>query len=318
MSVYMDCFGSTHVGRKRSVNEDQFLIADLTKSLRVHYTSLALDHQTRLFGNSQGKLLMVADGMGGHEAGERASTLAVDGIATYMLNTLRWYFRLDEQDDNDFQEDLQAAIEHCQKLMERETAAIPQRHGMGTTLTMAYVIWPRLYVVHVGDSRCYLLRNGRLSQLTRDHTMAQLYREAIDGPTQGKPPADGPLSHALWNVIGGDDDKITTEVYRADLKIGDSVLLCTDGLTRHVNDGVIQDRLASDASASELCEEFINLANGAGGSDNISVVVARFTDSQQNPPPLEVTEESISDPKKSSRPEPTPAGTLEDTLPLAD
>ena len=81
MAIQMDCYGMTDIGKKRSSNEDQFLIADLSKSLRVHQTSLGLDHQTRLFGGSQGHLLVVADGMGGCAAGERASTLAIDSLA---------------------------------------------------------------------------------------------------------------------------------------------------------------------------------------------------------------------------------------------
>ena len=103
-SGQMDVHGVTHVGRKRPTNEDQFLIADLKKSLSVYQTSLDHDHQTRLFGGSQGQLLLVADGMGGHEAGQRASTIAVDSIATYILNTMRWFFRLDEVSDEDFQD----------------------------------------------------------------------------------------------------------------------------------------------------------------------------------------------------------------------
>src|SRR5687767_948111 len=102
----MDVHGLTHVGMRRPTNEDQFLIADLKKSMRVDQTSLGLHHQSWLFGNSQGKLLLVADGMGGHEAGERASTIAVDSIATYALNTMHWFFRLEEEVDDDFKDAL--------------------------------------------------------------------------------------------------------------------------------------------------------------------------------------------------------------------
>lgn len=275
MAGQLDCFGATHIGNKRTANEDQFLIADLNKSLRVHQTSLGLDHQTRLFGNSQGKLLLVADGMGGHEAGERASTLAVDGIATYALNTMRWFFRLDEQSDDDFQDDLKAAMEHCQDALSREVEASPQRKGMGTTLTMGYIIWPRLYVVHVGDSRCYLHHNGKLQQLTRDHTMAQLYEES-QSSRLGDEPSHGRQQHVLWNVIGGHEEDLTPEVSRSTLEMGDTLLLCTDGLTRHVDDDELKRRLSSDASAEELCETLIQRALDGGGSDNVTVVVGKF------------------------------------------
>ena len=169
----MDCYGLTDVGRVRAVNEDQFLIADLGKSMLIHQTSLSHEDHTRLFGGSQGKLLLVADGMGGHAEGKRASTIAVQTLAHYVLNTMSWFYRLQEGHEADLQEELQAALEECQKSIEVAASASAERRGMGTTLTMAYVLWPRLYVVHAGDSRCYLLRDARLERVTTDHTMAQ-------------------------------------------------------------------------------------------------------------------------------------------------
>ena len=285
-SGQMDVHGVTHVGRKRPVNEDQFLIADLKKSLSVYQSSLGLDHQTRLFGGSQGNLLLVADGMGGHEAGERASTIAVDSIATYTLNTMRWFFRLDEVSDEDFQDELKAALEHCQSIIGIEADAIPQRRGMGTTLTMAYVIWPRMYVVHAGDSRCYLFRNSILKQITRDHTMSQLFKERSDAAAEGEMPNDLESSHGsnvLWNVLGGGSDDLTPDVYRANLQIGDTLLLCTDGLTKHLSDDRIKEYLNKDEPAENICQGLVEAANTDGGSDNITVVVARLCEHTDEP-----------------------------------
>src|SRR5436190_543537 len=93
MKGRMECYGLTDVGRSRVNNEDQFLIADLSKSMRIHQTSLGLDDQTRLFGSSQGILLLVADGMGGQAAGELASRIAVDALTRYLLNTMHWFWR---------------------------------------------------------------------------------------------------------------------------------------------------------------------------------------------------------------------------------
>lgn len=278
-SGQMDVQGATHVGRKRSTNEDQFLIADLKKSMRVHQTSLGLDHQTRLFGGSQGKLLLVADGMGGHESGERASTIAVDSIATYALNTMRWFFRLDQDSEEDFDEELKASLEHCQAMIGAESEAIPQRQGMGTTLTMAYVIWPRMFVLHVGDSRCYLLRDSVLQQITRDHTMSQLFSDHSQLQVEGdllKEKETERWSNVLWNVLGGGSDDLMPEVSRADLQLGDTLLLCTDGLTKHLSDDRITRQLGRDDSAENICQRLIDEANDRGGSDNITVVVARF------------------------------------------
>mgnify|MGYP002623470071 CR=1 FL=1 len=309
MSGKLDCHGMTDVGRRRETNEDQFLIADLNKSLRVHQTSLALDHQTRLFGNSQGNLLLVADGMGGHDAGERASTLAVDGVVAYTLNTLRWFFRLDGQSDDDFEEDLRAAMEHCQQLLNQESKALPQRRGMGTTLTLAYVIWPRMYVVHVGDSRCYVFRGGQLTQLTRDHTMAELYRESLETSPDAEGDSERRMTHILWNVVGGTRDDLSPEVHRFALELDDTVLLCSDGLTRHVSDDAIAAQLRANGSAEQLCRQLVDEANRQGGEDNITAVVARFLETDNNlferaasveeplhEPPADPTSDTVPDP----------------------
>lgn len=315
MAGKMECFGATDTGCRRKTNEDQYLIADLNKSLQIHQTSLALDHQTRLFGNSQGKLILVADGMGGHQAGQRASTLAVDGIATYVLNTLRWFIRLDSQSDDDFQDDLKAAMEHCQDVLSREMRALPQNNGMGTTLTMAYIVWPRLWVVHVGDSRCYLYRDEKLKQITRDHTVAQLYKENHAESDQSDSD-DAPYRHLLWNVIGGSEDKLQPEVYHLTLELGDTLLLCTDGLTHHLDDSSIAQCLRTNVPLKQVCETLIQRANTAGGNDNTTVAIARFSDvdseMQQQEQSAEVpATEPASDPFADTDPyEEMPAATV--------
>ena len=157
----MDCYGLTDVGQVREVNEDQFLIADLSKSMLVHQTSLGHEDHTRLFGGSQGQLLLVADGMGGQAAGQQASAIAVQTLERYVLNAMPWFFRLQESLEDDHRDELKVALEACQRGIEAAAEASPARRGMGTTLTMAYVVWPRLYVVHVGTSRCYLFRRPR-------------------------------------------------------------------------------------------------------------------------------------------------------------
>src|SRR5689334_20253096 len=147
----MDCHGVSDVGRRRAANEGQFLIADLSKSMLIHQTSLSHEDHTRLFGGSQGKLLLVADGMGGHAEGKRASSLAVQTMAHYVLNTMHWFFRLEEGREADLHEELKTALEECQRSIETAAAGNPERARMGTTLTMAYILWPRLYAVHAGD-----------------------------------------------------------------------------------------------------------------------------------------------------------------------
>src|SRR5205823_2338219 len=132
----MDCSGLTDPGRVREDNDDQYLIASLSKSMQVHQTSLDLDEQTRLFGASQGKLLLVADGVGGSAGGRRASTLAVNSLTTYLLNTMDWFFRLRADREDQLLGDLKAALEYCQERIRAEAERFPERRGMGTTLTM--------------------------------------------------------------------------------------------------------------------------------------------------------------------------------------
>ncbi len=274
MKGKMDCHGMTDVGRKRTNNEDQFLIADLNKSMRVHQTSLQVDDQTRLFGNSQGILLLVADGMGGAAAGERASQIAVDSLTRYLLNTMHWFLRLDHEGEDDFLENLKSALEHCQADILAEADRAPEQRGMGTTLTMAYVIWPRLYVVHAGDSRCYLARDSQLRQITTDHTMAQQLVEK--GALRPEEAESSRLSHVLWKVVGGGGEKVNPEVLKAELTLGDTLLLCTDGLHKHVPDEQIVQTLALNLPAAETCHRLVDAANSAGGSDNVTVVVSHF------------------------------------------
>jgi serine/threonine protein phosphatase PrpC len=276
----VDCHGITDVGRERESNQDQYLVADLQKSMRVHYTSLGVEDQTRLYGGSQGKLFLVADGMGGHAAGERASSLAVDCVIEYLLNTTHSLFRLheDSADDDVFCDDLKAAFDHCQTKYNAEVQAMPNRRGMGTTLTIAYVVWPRLYVVHVGDSRAYLFRGSHLEQITKDHTVAQEY---VDNGFMSEAEAKtSRLSHMRWNTVGDDSCETRPEVHKAELQMGDKLLICTDGLTRHVSDNKLAAVLQLDQRAEKLCAELIQMANEAGGSDNITAIVAQFKETE--------------------------------------
>ena len=125
----MDCFGLTDMGKVREANEDQFLISDLVKSMLIHQTSLSHEDHTRLFGNSQGQLLLVADGMGGHAAGQHASSIAVQSLARYVLNTMPWFFRLQESQENDLDEELIAALEAASEASKLLSRAAPSVGG---------------------------------------------------------------------------------------------------------------------------------------------------------------------------------------------
>jgi PPM family protein phosphatase len=278
MITRMDCCGITDVGRARSSNQDHFLVADLNKSMRVHSTSLNIDDETRIYGGSQGKLLVVADGMGGEAEGERASTIAVDQVTTYVLNSLGWCFRLEEGSEHDFEEGLKEALESCQRSIHRVADQHPEMKSMGTTMTMAYIIWPRAFIVHVGDSRCYLSHGDELEQITQDHTMGAALAQAQQLTREEARQA--PMRHVLWNVLGGRSDELSVDTYKLALRPGDSLLLCTDGLYDMIADETLHEVLTSEATAEEACRKLVELANENGGKDNITAIVARFLSPQ--------------------------------------
>src|SRR5918999_3491161 len=162
-------FGVTDKGKVRTTNEDQFLIAELTKVMRVWQTSLQ-DPKLQV-GEERAHLFLVADGMGGHRAGERASALAVAAIEQFTLDSFRWFFGSDRPEEERVLAQFQSAIRHADARILEEAAEHPELSGMGTTVTMAFHLGAQLCVIHVGDSRAYLFRDGELHQLTQDHTL---------------------------------------------------------------------------------------------------------------------------------------------------
>ncbi|RMF41981.1 MAG: serine/threonine-protein phosphatase [Planctomycetota bacterium] len=270
--------GATDIGQKRSTNQDHFLIADLNKSMLVQATSLQMHAQSRLYGMSHGKLFMVADGMGGHSGGDRASALALDLLIAQLLNSMHWFFQVDierEDREQDFIRDLRQLIQRAHAGIEREAHADLARRGMGTTLTMAYVIWPWMYVVHAGDSRCYLVRDGVIERLTRDHTISnQLMEQGGMTPAEAE---QSKWSNVLYNALGAGGEGVEPEIRKVNLRPEDTILLCTDGLYRYVNDEELLSLLSSELDPEKACRELIDTANARGGADNITVVIGRLT-----------------------------------------
>lgn len=274
----MDCFGQTDIGFRRAANEDQFLIADLNKAMRIHQTSLSLDDNETLFGTSQGILLLVADGMGGHTAGDKASRLAVETLTSSLLNSVPWFFSGSAEGDEDLKESLENALHRCEERLKTEATHHPQSNGMGTTLTAAYINWPRATLIHAGDSRCYLFRDQKLTQITKDHTVAQQLSEG--GKFRSEDLEHSRWAHMLWNSIGTGASAVKPEVHQFNLKLGDALLLCTDGLVRHIGNPEIAELLNLGQTSQSICEALIERAKNYGGSDNITVVSARFLNQQ--------------------------------------
>jgi serine/threonine protein phosphatase PrpC len=268
-------FGMTDQGAVRETNEDQFLIATLTKAIRIQQISLA--QAATLCGKDEGHVFLVADGFGGAPAGEQASALAVESIEAFLANKLKWFFRLKGPETEKVLAEFQAALREADARVFEEGAEHPELSGMGTTLTVAYSLRANLFVAHAGDSRCYLYRAPELMRLTHDHTLAEIL--SSNGPA---PPTEADrrrLSHVITNAIGGRTPGVRAEVQKHSVQPGDILLLATDGLTRGVSDEQIAATLASERDPKATCERLVAQALDAGGRDNVTVLVARYEES---------------------------------------
>ena len=274
----IDVYGLTHPGRVRSENQDQFLIASLHKIMMVHHSSLTPDHLGRLTSDSRGFVFLVADGVGGGPSGQVASGTALQGIVDYVIHAMDLNIRLDEKAEVRFLEQLRRSVERSHERIRASGGDSKEHRGMATTLTMVAVRWPKAYMVHVGDSRCYRLREGRLDRMTKDQTMAQVLVDA--GALTPRSAESSGLSHVLYSALGAKEANL--DVVTEDTQLEDVMLLCSDGLTKHVTDTEIREHLMRPASAREMCEALVNLALERGGSDNVTVVIGT---SRSAPPP---------------------------------
>jgi len=269
--VEVDAHGATDTGLVRARNEDQFLIAELERQMLVRETSVESTAPTRYRRRRQAVLLAVADGMGGHAGGSMASRVVIDALAGHLLNTLPWAGQVSQADLPAADEEARRALVACQ----RRLTEVADRKGLlggkpGTTLTAAYIAWPQLLVLHVGDSRLYLLRGQQLAQLTTDHTV-------LSDPEQSQQRLKtSPFRHILTNAIVSGPDRAIGEVHRIHLDGNDRLLLCTDGLTEHVPDEQIAAILSQHDDMSQACADLLAAARHDGGSDNITAIAARF------------------------------------------
>lgn len=266
----LDLFGLTHPGKVRSENQDQFLLCTVHPQVVIHGTSLPKPDALPLRGQRLATIMLVADGVGGGTAGGEASQLAVETITRYVASTLRCYHAAGTSGEEEFLTALRAAALEAHTAVQEAGRIDAKKRA--TTLTLGIFVWPWLYVLQVGDSRCYYYWDGELRQVTQDQTMAQdlVARGAL-------PPervATSPFSHVLISAIGAAE--ATPVVSRIDIRQRGCVLLfCSDGLTKHVSDAEIAQQLGKMESAEQVCRALLTLALERGGSDNITVVAGR-------------------------------------------
>lgn len=185
--------------------------------------------------------------------------------------------------------DLKQMLQRAHEAIEQESSEELSNKGMGTTLTMAYVIWPWMYVVHAGDSRCYLLRQEELEQITRDHTVSN--QLVAQGGMTKEEAESSRWSNVLYNALGAGASSVDAEVHKVALQPEDTILLCTDGLYRYIPDKEIKDILLSDLEPLECCRAFIEMSNSRGGADNITAIVARLGKPEHDEPKTRVAAE---------------------------
>jgi PPM family protein phosphatase len=272
-SVLVDVAGLTHTGLVRSSNEDHFLISRFGRYFETISTSLPPEDLPARADDASYSLI-VADGMGGHAAGEVASRLAIREIMRLAFELPDWIVRIDESTR-------EAAASRAQQRIEKLNAIVfdggqrdPDLHGMGCTLTAARNLGRDLQVAHVGDSRAYLLRAGHLLRLTRDHTYVQMLVD--QGLMSEEEAASSQSRHVLINALGGSNEGVHVDVERVRLARGDRVLLCSDGLTDAVDDESIRIVLAEAPTAAAACQALVARALDGGGQDNVTVAVAIY------------------------------------------
>ena len=280
-ALSVKAFGITDKGKVRTTNEDQFLIAELTKAMRVWQTSLP---EPKLqVGEEHAHLFLVADGMGGHRAGERASALAVVAIEHFTLNTFKWFFGSNLSEAQKALAQFQSALTQADASILEEATDHPELSGMGTTVTMAFHLGAQLCVVHVGDSRAYVYRDGELEQLTQDHTlMADMVRSGALRPDEV---ATHRLRHVITNVVGGQELGVTVEARALEVQAGDRLLLCSDGLTEMVTNEAIAATLDAEPGPEGAAKKLLAQATDAGASDNITLLIVRFDPADANAAP---------------------------------
>lgn len=273
--VCADVWGRTDIGKVRSSNQDQFLIASLERALLVEGSSFPAQAGTRLTDTPQARLMIVADGIGGHGGGEVAAAVAIDAMAHYAFAAMPWVNEGSETSTRELLEGLQGALRSAQSRVRRVAKRKHLSENAGTTFTMAYVTWPCCYILHVGDSRAYLMRDGGLHRLTSDHTLAQ---QLVDHKAMSEEQAKkSRFSHVLVNAVGGSSDELDIELHRVELALDDQLLLCTDGLHGAIEEDTVRECMTKPGrSVAEVVADLVERANEAGGRDNITAVLARF------------------------------------------
>ncbi|HET9940178.1 MAG TPA: protein phosphatase 2C domain-containing protein [Candidatus Eisenbacteria bacterium] len=276
--LQIDIAALTDRGKRREANEDAYSVFRVGR-FAERVDSSVPESELPSFYDARALAIGVADGMGGHAAGEVASRDALVELMRLALKKPRWMMYLDDPETREGE--IQDFFDRTKTYLAGVHAAIldegkedPGKRGMGTTFTLAYLVGLDLFIVHVGDSRVYRLHQGALTQLTRDHTVAQRLADA--GVIPQEVVATHPERHRLTQVVGGSGGWIRGETHHLRLEAGDALLVCSDGLNAVVPDEEIARCIAGARSSQDACRDLVSRTLSGGAPDNVTVVVARL------------------------------------------
>ncbi len=274
-AIRVTLYGMSDVGRVRKNNEDSFVVCNLSTG-EVGVTPALIGHNVGPLGS----LFMMADGMGGEASGEVASQLAAVTVPKRLYDNLK---SLETVTESNFVALLREAIEYANQIIFQKALGNPAYHGMGTTTTAAGLFNGVLFIGQVGDSRCYLIRNKQLTQLTRDQTFLNYLRD-IGADLPADPEKDsrkGILTQAV-----GTSETLDVKVTYTRIQQGDRILVCCDGLYNMVPEADLLEISSRTGNLADNCKALIDKANENGGVDNITMILAEFS-GPSLPPPVE-------------------------------
>ncbi len=267
----IDVYGLTHQGLVRKRNEDHFFTGSLSCGVMVDCTSIPSDADQILELEWFATLAMVADGVGSAGGGEEAARVAVQTIRQHVAQRFHEAYAAEATDPEAFDRLLSDAALACHERLLERAEADSEHIRYATTLTLFLGLWPHAYLLQLGDSRCYMYRDSKLTQISRDQPMAQ---ELIDKGVLTQTKAHRTKwAHVLSSSIGGQQAApVVTKIVR---KWGAIILLCSDGLTKHVSDERIGECLANLQSSRQVCEDLVQEVLDDGGTDNVTIIVGR-------------------------------------------
>jgi protein phosphatase len=268
----IDCHGVTDRGDGQGAGDNRFLIAGLTRSLNATHGGLWRSHRGRFSSGTRAGLLAVADGIGAEGAGSLASAAALSAVVGELPDVFPSLSNRDS-DHEALRRELLAVLQACQARVEKVAAHRTPHTWLATSLTMVLLHMPLAYVVHAGDSRCYLLRRYALRRVTKDQTFAQ--RLADHGMLTSKEAALSSWQSVLWSAVGSGPG-LTPDVYGLALQAGDVLLLCSAGLAHEIPDRVIGLTLRAATSARQACDWLVALAREGSNTARLTALAARI------------------------------------------